>query len=275
MKLTHTLPLALAIGCVLCSAPALAQSTDAPAPQASARDDLPTATSIIEKSMETVGGQEQIHDIQSMHTKVSTSLMGTDVSAEMLWRRKGGRKTIMTMSNQGAFTRGSDGTIWWRHDQLGYALVEDDNSRQAQDREAELLMTVLDPITVAKEKQRTLRTIDRTLFEDHKCFVVETVIGDHESMHMFYDTESFLLIGMNVIQGDRTAKILFKDWKDVDGIRIFHTMEVSDPGLPEPIVYTTTEITLNSLNESSFATPEGVKKLMENYEPKPRDDDGR
>ncbi|MCA9278129.1 MAG: hypothetical protein H6815_04980 [Phycisphaeraceae bacterium] len=263
MKLKATFVLSLLAGCALFSTPVMAQADTAVAPAApKVRTDLPKATDIFEKSMKAYGGRDKINGIKTLRTVMSAEMMGTSVSMDNAWQRDGGRRVIMTMP-MGKQEMGSDGKVAWMNNPMGgYTLLDGDMADQVNGQ-AEMYMIVLDPITQMKKQNSKADTIGKETFNDHDCYVIQITEEDGDTSRVFYDVETSKVLGVKSGSEPEITTVSFKDWKNVDGIQFFHTMEMVGPQMPMPMVFSMTDIQVNTLDADYFAMPAEVKKLAD------------
>lgn len=224
--------------------------------------DLPTVGELIKKTEKAVGGREALDKVKTMQFSVQMEAGGQQLDLSATWSRKGGRLTTMTLP-MGEMKMGTDGTTTWMHNDMeGYRIAPEMAKNQV--RLAAMLMNMIDPSSMSKKELDGIKALGEEKFQDKACFKLEVPKSEGGgTTMMFLDKETGLPVGGQ--DPKNNVVMLFSDWKEVDGIKFFHKIDVTGqgPSGPETAIMTVSGIKLNSVGEEVFEIPAEVKKLVE------------
>lgn len=250
----------------------------APAGAAVILDELPTLDEVFANCTKAVGGQEAVDKIKTLHVVSSMTMMGQEAGMEQMWNRSGGRLVKMDIPGMGSMLMGTDGKTSWMKSPMGYMLTSDEQTAQLRGQ-AGMFMSLLDPKQFAKEDLGEVKVVGKESFNGADCYKLHYKGIDGNEGHIFFDTKSGLPIGFMQNETDMggTSTMTLSDWKEVDGVKFFHSVKVvmgegndAPADSPEPqmtseqrVEMKVTSIKVNALTEEAFALPEEVKAMTE------------
>jgi|GEM_PF-1687067 len=268
-----TAPITAGLMLAIAGAPALAQnsgnsaeSTMAAAP--ANQEGLPSVEELTEMVVKAIGGRENIDNVKTLHTVLTMSVGGMNITMDNKWSREGGRLT-KSETPFGNTEMGSDGTTAWSRMPDGSYLILSDDQIEQLDGQASMHMSMVDPKEL-KKNMETMEVVGREEFNGRAALKVRfepKASEDHG--FMFFDASDGMPLGMRQTDatpmGEQTTTMTLGDWKTIQGVKFFHTMKVEAPGMPggsAEMKVTTLEV--NKLDEDVFALPAEVKELAAN-----------
>ena len=245
-------------------------------------DDLPSADEIFASCVKAVGGQEAVDKIKTLHVVSTMKMMGQEMNMDQSWSRDGGRLVRMTMP-MGEMLMGTDGKTAWMKGPMGYVLATHEQASQLKGQ-AGMFMAMLDPKSFARNDIGKLEVVGREPFNEIDCYKLHYVSNDGKDGDVYFDAATGLPVGFEQqAPNPRGGKNLLKlsDWKEVEGVKFFHTMTMVMPGdgpvMPGPKPdranpstgeINVTKLEVNTLGADVFELPAEVKKLADSS---PRD----
>jgi hypothetical protein len=249
-------------------------SPDAPAPPATQpaatmpAKDLPSASKIIQDSVEALGGKKAIDSVKSMSIKgtIANPMMPQQMTLEAKMGDHDRFLHKLELPGQGGMAAGSDGTHTWMNNPAmgGYQLVpepaDDSLARETSIFRYGLLFRL-------DEDYKDFKTLDQTQFNGKDCYKVQMTPKDDpdQELFVFFATDDKLLQGLELTQegpmGEMKTSFMFKDWKPMDDVKVYSTMEVDQMGMMTNV--SLTDIEFNTVDPAAFALPEEVKSLVD------------
>ncbi len=236
----------------------LEQEADAPAEAA-----VPFADQIIARHIEARGGEEAIRKNRSILMSGTYEWpMQAQVSGIVIKRLAPDRVWLELTDHmvRGRRVACYDGEFAWEYDDVLGAqpsVAPDETNSFNYDYFWDLNYA---------EHYESIRTIDRTQFDDRDAHRVRVVdLAGQERFH-FFDIETGLRIGeqqsTSTPQGTVTITTVYKDWEKIDGVMV-HTTEMtfrSQPGMNRQLVGIAEfdEVEFNAIDQSDFKMPPEV-----------------
>lgn len=252
-----------------CAAPlllagvALAQNdTDPNAPGSSAPvvADLPTAKEIVERSIESSGGERAMRNSEGRTLKGRLELPGMNITGEVVVYAAPPNlmTTEITIPGLGITRRGYDGTHGWALDPVqGPMLMEGDELRQLK-REVDFFGS----LNLFKQYQ-TVETVGEEMFDGQKAWKVRLVDGEDETFH-YYSQENGLQIGMSGVMkspmGELQATTFMREYKDFDGMKMPTMVLVKVMGQEQ--IIRTLSVNDGMIEKAKFAPPMEIQALI-------------
>jgi hypothetical protein len=192
-----------------------------PKQEAKAPESMPTADEIIDKFVEASGGKAAIGKLTSRELKGSFEVPAMSASGNLQIYAKAPNKSlvVITMPAFGTIQEGFDGTVAWEENpQVGL--------RELSGSELETRKRDLDFHKVLHLKdiypKRTLKGKEKVGTQE--AYVVEVTPSDGNSEKMYFDTQTGLLIRLDVEretpQGKFPIEIRLEDYREVDGVKV-------------------------------------------------------
>lgn len=267
MILTAGLMLAIA------GAPAVAQNNgngtlEASASAQASQSGLPSVDELAEMTVKSIGGRENLENVKTLHTVMTMSIQGIDITIDSKWSREGGRIT-QSQTPLGPDTRGTDGTTTWMKMGAGnYTLIDGAQAEQLHDQ-ASLHIEMLNPKKLS-ERMDGSEVVAREEFNGRMCYKVRFDSDESEGLRfVYFDANDGLPMGMAETEqtpmGEQSAQFTLGDWKTINGVKFFHTMTIKAAQLPNgsaEMKVTTLEV--NTLDKDTFELPAEVKELVAN-----------
>jgi hypothetical protein len=221
---------------------------------------IPSADELIDKSTKAMGGKA-VEKVESyMATADMTAPMGT-MTSEIYWAKPDLVFAKQGIPQMGEITMATDGKIGWTHNPMmgGYALLE---GKEREELIEQAIHIRLMHLRETAKQNFNFKGVTEAEFDGARCFELAFVGKEADSTEdgsIFFEADSGLIRGMNVNDGGDSVTILLKDWKEIDGVRFFHRMELA--GGPMAFTVTYTKIEVNKVDPSVFAVPDEVKEL--------------
>jgi photosynthetic reaction center cytochrome c subunit len=206
----------------------LADNPHGPTANAS-KDPLPTIDQVLDKYVQSVGGQAAIDKVKTRVIKASR--VGADGRAvtEDIYQKGNDHILVVTSFPQGSMTNGYSGTgVWVTNGRGETHALEGDEAEQFK-REAQLF----DPAKLKSVyKDMSVSGIDK--INDKEVFVVRAVTPQGGRERLYFDKQTGLLVrrtasSMTVI-GIFPFQVDYSDYKVIDGVQIPMTVTSSTPG---------------------------------------------
>ena len=205
----------------LCSILAVASFAQAPQKPA----DLPTTDQILDKYVQALGGKAALEKITSTASKGTFEIpaFGATGSAEV-WE-KAPNKTAMKLDipGFGLVQEGFNGTVAWS---------QDPQSGMREKAGAELAATKLDadfykPVRL-KQLYPTITVKGKEKLGEKDVYVLTAKPAEGSPETWYFDATTGLLVKMDLErespQGKMAVEVFQEDYKEVDGIKIPHTV---------------------------------------------------
>ncbi len=192
------------------------------APEASAQADLPTAESLFEAHVVAIGGREAIakHRNRVVYGTIENSagevqiLIVTQAAPNLL---------RFTAQSPGRFTivRVFDGTTAWGIEMNGSTRLIESDSDEAKDL---AFNAVFEAEAAYKTQYTSMRTTERTIFDNRPVFAVDVETRVGLSQRIFFGLESKLIIGKTQVvgTGGTPTELVFNydEYTDYEGVKL-------------------------------------------------------
>jgi len=259
----------LGVAAAVCAAPQQETEPAQPAPQPAAKD-LPAAEGILKMAIEAMGGQKAFDAIESSYIKSTMAAMGFSIQFDMYTAEPDKLFVRQIVPGVGDGLMGMNGDAAWRKQPMqDYQLLEAkelvDMSDQAH----------LFEIVPQLEKQYAMmQTVDRVEFAGQDCYKIR-LSGKKNAKPEEKDAQSYALFNADThlaaaLQNvqparegmpERTSALRFEDWKEIGDLKLYTKLVIVQNSGELTMSYD--EIKFNEVDESVFAVPDEVKKLLE------------
>lgn len=212
MKRTLTLiVLSLALGAAVLASGGQAKPTGA----------LPTADQILDKYVQAIGGKAAVQKQTSRVSKGTFDIPAMGAGGPITIYAKAPNKTLRVIEIPGFGTvqQGYNGTVGWAQEpQNGLRELAGLELTQAK-REAEFYGDIK-----YKEMFKKLTVTGKATVGTGEAYVVEAVPAEGSPQKLYFDTQSGLIVRMDMeaetMQGKMAFEIYPENYKEVDGIKI-------------------------------------------------------
>lgn len=219
----------------------------------------PKAKAIIEKYIEVTGGKAAYDNLTSRKMTLALEVRGQNLKGtiEMTAKSPDLLHVKQEITGIGGSEQGFDGTTAWEKNPMtGDRLVTGDELVQFKER------AYFDIATAPEKAFPTIRLAGEETFDGKVADKVELVNASGTTTQLYSRETGLLLKQQSTIkspQGEIPVTMTFADYRDVDGIKVAHTM-IQDLGMA--IVETKiTELKHNvEIDDSVFAVPAELKK---------------
>jgi outer membrane lipoprotein-sorting protein len=260
-NLASALALALALIATLVL-PQLASAQEAAmadmADMAETPDDGMTAETLVEKNLEAKGGKEKIESVESARIQGKMNMQGMEAPFTLEWKAPDMMR--MEMSLQGmTLVQAFDGeTGWMINPFMGKTAPE-----KMSDDDAEMFKDQAEfhgPLVDYQEKGYTLTYEGEEDVEGTPTYKLKVVKPSGEEIVLYLDQEYFLEIkqdGKRTVRGQEIeSSAAVGDYKEVDGLVMAHSLDVTGGGGPGSMNMTFENVELNpELSDDEFAMP--------------------
>jgi outer membrane lipoprotein-sorting protein len=238
---------------------------------------VPSADEMIDNAVKAMGGAA-IGKIESysLHSEM-TAPMGT-MTGEVSWVRPGLVLAKQTMPGMGGVEMGSDGKVGWMKatGMPDWQILEGDQLDQVRQQAMHIRLFQLRQ--TLKEDFKDLEPRGETEFDGVPCYELAMKAKDEPQLAaMFFDAKTWLPRGIRVAPdapeggeapaGAEEMMITFGDWKPVDKVEFFHTMNMTGGGMTFAIRYT--DIEVNKVDKATLAMPEAVAERIKRRASRP------
>lgn len=217
---------------------------------------------VLAKHYEAIGGLETWQSVESMRLdgKMVISAMGIEGPFTMVAKRPGKARMEFTIQGMTGIQATDGETAWMIMPFMGSTEAERMPEEQAEvfRREAD----IDGPLVGWKESGHEVELVGREEVEGTQAFRVKLTYSDGSVRHYYLDAEYYLPVRIEdsrEIQGSTvTVEQSLGDYRDVGGLVMAHTIEVTSPGQPgSSQVLTVDEVELNvEVDDASFTMPE-------------------
>jgi zinc protease len=230
-----------------------------PKMEAKPAEAMPTADQIIEKYVQALGGKAAIEKLNSRASKSSFDIpaMGASGTVEAYEKAPNKSLAIITIPGFGVIREAYDGKMAWAEDPT-MGMREKSGIELADTRlEAEfhkpIKLKQLFPTMTVKSKEKV---------GEQEAYVIEAKPTEGSVEKWYFDTQTGLLIRQDAEretpQGKMPTETYLSDYKEVDGVKIPHSVRVSNPTFV--INIKTEEIKHNvPVDDAKFTKPAATK----------------
>ena len=255
MKRTLTIMILCAAVAAIATAQQKPADQGAKPPAATATDAMPTVDQILDKYVQALGGKTAIEKITNRASKGSFELptFGASGSAE-LWEKAPNKTALkLDIPGFGIVQQGFDGTVAWSQDPQS-GLREKTGAELAGEKlDAEfykpLKLKQLYPKITVKGKEK---------LGEKDAYVLQATTADGSTETWYFDAASGLMartdIERETPQGKMAIQVFLEDYKDVDGMKVPHTVRQVTPAFT--IIIKLDDVKNNvAIDDSKFTKP--------------------
>jgi hypothetical protein len=191
---------------------------------------MPSADQIIEKYVQAMGGKAALEKLNSRTTKASFEIpsMGAGGTVETFAKAPNKSLAIITVPGFGVIREGYTGTAAWSEDPaMG---MRDKSGLELTD--AKLASEFHRPLKL-KQLYPTMTVTGKQKVGEKEAYVIEAKPTEGSVEKWYFDAQTGLLIRQDAErespQGKMPTEIYLEDYKEVDGIKIAHTIRQTTP----------------------------------------------
>lgn len=257
---------ALALASALAAAPAVLagqtpQAQPAPAPEAAKSAELPSARSIIDRHVRTIGGRKAILSHTSLHATGTMTVAGSGITGVLhVYGAKPNKSLVkIGLGGIGELVEGFDGTTGWTLNPVTGPML-------AQGKELEEKKFDADFYSDLHESGRyvSMKTVEKTTFEGRPCYKLSLVRKNGDEDFDYYDVETGLKAGATGTRespmGPLSVTQTHSDYKKFGDLLVPTTMKQTAMGVQQ--VLTITMVEFDNVPPSMFEPPAQIKALL-------------
>jgi zinc protease len=233
-----------------------APSSPKPAPVTGASASLPTLTAdqILENYIKAIGGREAW---KKLTTRISTGTIDVpamNLSGLVMVKEKAPNRSVFTVNFNGAvFQQGFDGATGWSSDPQN-GLREQTGDELAETKRDSDFYHPLD----LKQVYSKITVTGTDKIDDRDAYVVEASSGELGTDRIYFDAQNGLVLRIvgqhHTLEGPATFTEDFRDFREVDGIKLPYTVHQESPSSTFTIKFT--EIRHNeAIDDAIFSKP--------------------
>lgn len=247
--------------CLAFSISALAQkpqpspASSPKAPPAPAAPALPTVDQILDKYVQALGGKAALSKLTSRTTKGTAEIPAANITGTLETYSKAPNKslTIMTLPQLGLVQQGYDGTTGWSQNAQEGLKDLSGETLEAVKRDADFYRDLK-----LKEQYPKMVVKGKEKLGEREAYLVEATPANGSMEKLYFDAQSGLLVRQDVErdspQGKMNISVEFENYKEVDGVKIPHTIRQIFPSFA--LITTFTEVKHNgALDDAKFSKP--------------------
>lgn len=224
-------------------------------PKADAKNALPKVDEILDRNIKVLGGREVIEKMTSRTAKGSIELEGMGMSGTVETFAKAPNKNavVITLSGFGTVNNVFDGTNGWSADPMSGLRELSGSELSTLKRDSDFF----GPLNLKKNYSK-LEVKGKEKVGSSDAWVIEATPAEGSPEKFYFDAESGLLIRHDAEregpQGKMTIEIYTSDYKEVDGIKLAHSIRQVTPAFTISIKLT--EVKHNAaIEDARFSKP--------------------
>ena len=230
---------------------------------AAAAQDAPAAKEVLDQALKAMGGSEAFEKIKSRHMKMTISGQQPAQQQQVEAWSMGEDKMLIEMTVMGMnITMGRNGDIAWVN-APGQGTSQVPIEQAAQNESLTQMHSIVQQLRKNYKKIETVGSTDAAGEEAWKIHVAdpkeEDPMQQQSELFVYFNKKTHLpvMVEIPLPQGQGMAKQMFKDWKKVGDLKLFHTMEIQQGPMTQTLKID--QIEFNNVDEAKFAVPEEIK----------------
>ncbi len=229
---------------------------------------LPSAATVLEKSVKAIGGTDAWTKIKSMEIKGSMDIPAAGIKGPMTARTISPNKmvTVMELPGFGTVRTGTDGTTAWSIDPSGGPRLLEGSEKDMLLRESEFLKD----LQLAKHWD-SIETVADGDFGGVACWKLAAKRGE-QTATLWFEKESGLARGSEMVVDTQLGKIpvvsTITEYRPFGDVKIATRTETMQMG--QKMVTAIDSVTFDAVSEKDLELPIEIKALLE---PEPADEE--
>jgi hypothetical protein len=222
---------------------------------------LPPARTVIDRSIEVMGGKAALDRHQSRRAvgRISMPAQGVEGDVELLAARPNLMRLRMTIAGVGEIQSGYDGKVGWSVNPLTGPMLMEGRALEQMKADADF------ELSLHPERQfASLETVEQTTFEGRPAYRIKAVRTTGEEDHEFFDVETGLMIGAMVTRespmGPVKATHVMLEYRDFGGVRMATRVVQRVMGTEQVISLASVEF--DTVAPGAFAPPPEIRALV-------------
>ncbi|NBA85234.1 DUF4292 domain-containing protein [Emticicia sp. CRIBPO] len=213
-----------------------------------------TAEEIVEKHVAALGSPDKIQSVKTIVTDLSLSIQGNEVPIKtQLIVGKSVRSESTIMGN--AMVQVLDGTTSWmiRPAMMG-GTGDPEDMPADQIKQLQGQLDPFGPLYNYKQKENKVELIGKEKVDKKDAFHLKITTKDGTTIDQYIDAATYMVVKSTVAANGQNVEVSYSDFKEVEGLKFPHTLEMSSPMGALAII--TNKIKINpTIDEAVFKRP--------------------
>ena len=214
-----------------------------------------TVDEIVDKHVAALGGVEKLNGVKTLATEQSISVQGMEIPVKtVIVIGKSLRSESSIMGN--SMITVVDGTTGWM---IRPAMMG--GTGEPEDMPADQLkqsLSQLDPfgsLVNYKAKGNKVELVGKEKVDKKDAYHLKVTTKEGQFVEQFIDAETYMVSKLITSMNGQSAEIGLGDYKEVEGIKMPHSMEMASPQAGQ-LVFTTNKVKINGpVDEATFKKP--------------------
>lgn len=213
-----------------------------------------TVDEIVDKHIAAIGGLDKIKGVNTLVIERTLSVQNMEIpSKTTMMVGKALRTESSVMGN--SMVQVVDGTTGWM---IRPAMMG--GTGDPEDMPAEMVkqqvgqLDPFGPLVNYKEKGNKVELVGKEKVEKDDAYHLKITTKDGQTMDEFIDAKTYMLTKLKTSMQGQEGEITFSDYKDVDGIKMANTMDIT--GAMGSVTMITNKVSVNSkVDDAIFKKP--------------------
>lgn len=204
-----------------------------------------TVGQVFEKYINAIGGKDKVTKVKDLTQNHETEVQGMKIEATMI--NKAPNKMTVSFAMNGNVMEeqkfdGSKGSV----SQMGAVTPMDEGALDEMIISSPIFVELNENMSNAKAIVKGMEKVDG---KSAICVQIESAGGT--KMSNYYDKETGLKLKTEITGQSGTQTVIYKDYQEVDGVKIPHTLKISGSSLPIPLTLEAKSVKINTGVEDS------------------------
>jgi hypothetical protein len=223
----------------------------------------PTAEALLDKYVEAMGGEAAMEKVENRVTrgKLEMAAQGIEMNLTIFAARPNLNYTLIESDMTGKIERGCDGEVVWENSAMMGAQIKD-----GQEKTDYLRDSNFDKWLHWREIYPEVEYAGTETLGEKPAHKVVVTPADGKPQTLFIDQDSNLAVRVDIVienpMGTFPVISYLKDYREIDGILIPHTVEVEVMGQKRVITTSSVEHDVE-LPADRFALPSEIRSILE------------
>ncbi|MDP7005352.1 MAG: hypothetical protein QF718_03985 [Phycisphaerales bacterium] len=226
-----------------------------------------TPERILKNAIQAIGGRRVLERIESFQLHGIMRLSdGRPVVEVELATSKGGKVLgVLSFVTLGQSRFGSDGETSWEQNfdskkTITWSIIDQDTLSQKVQQ-----INWLEWFTTLPNSISTMKVEGKVTFDDEECWQISINNKDKRKQLVFFSCKTHRPRGRRTVEstpnGDTTVEVYFRDWKRVEDLLLFHSINYNRDG--NEVSLKLDRIAIDSAPDYLFELPEQIKTLKD------------
>jgi len=211
-----------------------------------------TADEIINKSINALGGLEKYQNLKSIYVDAEVNSMGFTIPITITQK---GKSFYIEQNLMGQLMKvGYDGNDGWIVNPMSGNTEPQKMDETMLEQFKQQNDLTKNPLLKFKEQGNSFELLGIEKVDNVKAYKIKTITKENEERILFISSDNYLPVKLVTEKGEEQGEVLIKDYKNLDGIMMFHAIEVKSQG--QNVSFKFNEIKLNpEVDDKIFKMP--------------------